>query len=121
MRFKRNKMGKNNFYDNFNSEHDYTKQSKSFNDLIQFMCNLNDIQKKIFVFLTGSSRLPIIGGFKSLSPELTLVKKYFEEGSDPNDFLPTVMTCQNYLKIPEYTRYDILEKTLDKKGRCLLL
>ena len=103
-------MGKNNFYDNLNSEHGYTKQSKSFNDLIQFMCNLNDVQKKIFDFFTGSSRLPIIGRFKSLSPELTLVKKYFEEGSDPNDFLPTVMTFQNYLKIPGCTRCDILEK-----------
>ena len=53
-------------------------------------------KKKFLFFLTGSSRLPIIGEFKSLSPELTLVKKYFEEGSDPNDFLPTVMTFQNY-------------------------
>ena len=68
-------MGKNNFYDNLNSEHGYTKQSKSFNDLIQFMCNLNDAQKKKFlIFSTGSSRLPI-GGFKSLSPKLTLVCK----------------------------------------------
>ena len=53
-------------------------------------------KKKFLIFLTGSSRLPIIGGFKSLSPKLTLIKKYFEEGSDPNDFLPTVMTFQNY-------------------------
>ena len=73
--FKRNKMGKNNFYDNLNSEHGYTKQRKSFNDLIQFMFNLNDVQKKIFDFSTGSSRLPIIRGFKSLSPKLTLVCK----------------------------------------------
>ena len=60
------------------------------------MCNLNDVQKKIFDFSTGSSRLPIIRGFKSLSPELTLVKKYFVKWSEPNDFLPTVMTFQNY-------------------------
>ena len=53
-------------------------------------------KKKFLIFLTGSSRLPIIGGFKSLSPELTLVKKYFVKWSEPNDFLPTVMTFQNY-------------------------
>ena len=106
------KWEKNNLYENLNPEHGYTKQSKIFNDLIQFMCNLNDAQKKKFlIFSTGSSRLPI-GGFKSLSPKLTVVKKYCEEGSNPNDFLPTVMTCQNYLKIPEYTRYDILEKKI---------
>ena len=106
------KWEKNNLYENLNPEHGYTKQSKIFNDLIQFMCNLNDAQKKKFlIFSTGSSRLPI-GGFKSLSPKLTVVKKYCEEGSNPNDFLPTVMTCQNYLKIPEYSRYDILEKKI---------
>ena len=43
-------MGKNNFYDNLNSEHGYTKQSKSLNDLIKFMCNLNDVQKKFLIF-----------------------------------------------------------------------
>ena len=47
-----------------------------------------------------------------MSPKLTVVKKYCEEGSNPNDFLPTVMTCQNYLKIPEYSEYDILEKKI---------
>ena len=102
----------NNLYENLNPEHGYTKQSKTFNDLIKFMCSLDDSQKKKFlIFSTGSSRLPI-GGFKSLSPKLTVVKKYCEEGSNPNDFLPTVMTCQNYLKIPEYSRYDILEKKI---------
>ena len=102
----------NNLYENLNPEHGYTKQSKIFNDLIKFMCSLTDAQKKKFlIFSTGSSRLPI-GGFKSLCPKLTVVKKYCEEGSNPNDFLPTVMTCQNYLKIPEYTRYDILEKKI---------
>ena len=102
----------NNLYENLNPEHGYTKQSKIFNDLIKFMCNLNGAQKKKFlIFSTGCSRLPI-GGFKSLSPKLTVVKKYCEEGSNPNDFLPTVMTCQNYLKIPEYSRYDILEKKI---------
>ena len=106
------KWEKNNLYENLNPEHGYTKQSKIFNDLIEFMCNLTDVQKKQFlIFATGSSRLPI-GGFKSLSPKLTVVKKYCEEGSNPNDFLPTVMTCQNYLKIPEYSRYDILEKKI---------
>ena len=102
----------NNLYENLNPEHGYTKQSKTFNDLIKFMCSLTDAQKKKFlIFSTGCSRLPI-GGFKSLSPKLTVVKKYCEEGSNPNDFLPTVMTCQNYLKIPEYSRYDILEKKI---------
>ena len=76
------------------------------------MCKLNKNQRKKFLcFSTGSSRLPI-GGFKSLSPKLTVVKKYCEEEHDPDNYLPTVMTCQNYMKIPEYSSYNILEKKL---------
>ena len=76
------------------------------------MCSLDKNQRKKFlIFSTGSSRLPI-GGFKSLSPKLTVVKKHCEEGCNPDDYLPTVMTCQNYLKIPEYSSYNILEQKL---------
>jgi len=44
---------------------------------------------------------------------MTVVKKQPEVGCDnPDDFLPTVMTCQNYLKIPEYSSYEILKSKL---------
>ena len=76
------------------------------------MCNLDKNQRKQFlIFSTGCSRLPI-GGFKSLSPKLTVVKKYCEEENNPDDYLPTVMTCQNYLKIPEYSSYNILKEKI---------
>ena len=68
------KWDKNTLFDNLKPEHGYTTQSRSFNDLIKFMCNLDKNQRKQFlIFSTGSSRLPI-GGFKSLSPKLTVVK-----------------------------------------------
>ena len=106
------KWDKNILLDNLKPDHGYTIQSKTFNDLIKFMSNLDKNQRKKFLcFSTGSSRLPI-GGFKSLSPKLTVVKKYCEEDNDPDDYLPTVMTCQNYMKIPEYSSYNILEKKL---------
>ena len=106
------KWDKNVLFENLKPEHGYTKQSKIFNDLIKFMSNLDKNQRKRFlIFTTGCSRLPI-GGFKSLSPKLTVVKKYCEDEDNPDDYLPTVMTCQNYLKIPEYSNYNILENKI---------
>jgi E3 ubiquitin-protein ligase TRIP12 len=70
-------------------------------------------QRQFLTFATGTSRLPI-GGFKALSPKLTIVKKAFDktEIDFPDNYLPTVMTCQNTLKLPEYSSYEILEKKM---------
>jgi len=50
-------------------------------------------------------------GFKKLSPLLTIVKKG-EKNKDSDSFLPSVMTCANYLKLPDYTSKEILEAKL---------
>ena len=74
------------------------------------MISLNkDEQKKFLIFTTGASRLPV-GGFKALSPKLTVVKRSVIGNENPDKFLPTVMTCQNYLKIPEYSSYEIFKE-----------
>ena len=69
-----------------------------------------------------------IGSFKSLTPPLTIVKKSFDTPEvklifaynlsssickciklkfalkvNPDDYLPSVMTCANYLKLPDYS------------------
>ena len=97
-------------FENLKPEHGYNKKSKIFNDLIKYMTSLNkDEQKQFLIFTTGASKLPL-GGFKALSPKLTVVKKSMSNNENPDKFLPTVMTCQNYLKIPEYSSYDILKE-----------
>ena len=102
----------NILYENLKPEHGYSKNSRIFNDLIKFMCNLDkNGQRQFLIFTTGTSRLPM-GGFKALSPKLTIVKRVFDQKEFPDDYLPTVMTCQNYLKLPEYSSYQILEKKL---------
>ena len=99
-------------YENVKPDHGYTNKSRIFNDLIKFMSNLDkNNRRKFLIFTTGCSRLPI-GGFKALSPKLTVVKKHCDEENDPDDYLPTVMTCQNYLKIPEYSSFNVLEKKI---------
>jgi len=106
------KWDKDNLYENIKPERGYTKNSRIFNDLIKFMCKLDKVgQKQFLMFATGTSRLPI-GGFKALSPKLTIVKKACEEKEIPDNYLPTVMTCQNNLKLPEYSSYEILENKL---------
>ena len=106
------KWEEKNLYENIKPDHGYSIRSKTFVDLIKFMCNLDkNNRRKFLIFTTGCSRLPL-GGFKALSLELTVVKKNLEEENDPENYLPTVMTCQNYLKIPEYSSYNILENKL---------
>ena len=52
-------------------------------------------------------------GFEGLKPRLTIVKRITEEYNNPDYFLPSVMTCQNYLKIPEYSSYEIFKQKMD--------
>ena len=99
--------------ENLKPEHGYNKNSKIFKFLIQYMTELDkNEQKKFLIFTTGASRLPL-GGFKALSPKLTVVKRTMNGNENPNEFLPTVMTCQNYLKIPEYFSFEILKEKLN--------
>ena len=101
-------------YENLKPDRGYTKNSRIFNDVIKFMGKLDkNGQREFLLFATGTSRLPI-GGFKALSPKLTIVKKAFEneEINLPDNYLPTVMTCQNTIKLPEYSSYEILENKL---------
>ena len=106
------KWDEDTLYENLKPEHGYTKKSRIFNDIIKFMCKLDkNGQREFLIFTTGTSRLPN-GGFKALSPKLTIVKKTFDGKDSPDKYLPTVMTCQNYLKLPDYSSYEILESKL---------
>jgi E3 ubiquitin-protein ligase TRIP12 len=60
---------------------------------IRYISELEPAARPLFLkFLTGSKRLPL-GGFKSLSPPLTLVLKRENAGQRPDDLLPSVMAC----------------------------
>jgi len=53
-----------------------------------------------------------LSGFRSLNPPLTIVRKTFESTENPDDFLPSVMTCVNYLKLPDYSSIEIMREKL---------
>lgn len=94
------------------ANHGYSKDSPEIKDLIQILIDFNLEEKRQFLqFLTGSPKLPI-GGFKALRPELTVVRKHAEDGLKDDDYLPSVMTCANYLKIPKYSSRDVMKEKL---------
>ncbi|CAR26071.1 hypothetical protein ZYGR_0E00500 [Zygosaccharomyces rouxii] len=90
-------------YGSLVADHGYTMDSSTIHDLIYVMSTFNDQERRLFLqFLTGSPKLPI-GGFKALRPRLTVVLKHPDEGMNPDAYLPSVMTCANYFKLPKYT------------------
>lgn len=98
-------------------DHGYTHNSRAVKFLLQIIADYTPAQQRSFLqFVTGSPRLPV-GGFRSLSPALTIVRKTFEAGENPDDFLPSVMTCVNYLKLPDYSSIDIMSAKLEIAAR----
>ena len=81
--------------------------------LYEVMASYNrEEQRQFLQFVTGCPRLPV-GGFKALSPPLTIVKKSFDsQDVNPDDYLPSVMTCVNYLKLPDYSTKQIMREKL---------
>lgn len=68
-----------------------------------------DDRRNFLKFITGSPRLPH-GGFAALDPKMTVVhKKPLDPKDNPDNILPSVMTCQNYVKLPSYSSYEILK------------
>ena len=102
------------------ADHGYSMKSQTVINLIEVMSEMNNEEKKEFLeFITGTSRLPL-GGFKNLNPPFTVVCKTTNSDENPDDFLPSVMTCANYLKLPDYKTREILKERLTtaiKEGR----
>lgn len=105
-----------NLKENIIPAHGFYETSNTYLNLINYMASLTKEDRRQFLtFVTGSPRLPL-GGFKNLKPKMNIVRK--NEGSEnPNLFLPSVMTCQNFLKIPDYSSYEILKERFDVASR----
>ncbi|KAK0629200.1 hypothetical protein B0T17DRAFT_180554 [Bombardia bombarda] len=98
--------------DSVKADHGFNMDSKSVKNLLQTMSELDPVQRRNFLqFTTGSPKLPI-GGFRSLTPMFTVVCKPSEAPYTSDDYLPSVMTCVNYLKLPDYTDINVLRNKL---------
>ncbi|ORY53559.1 hypothetical protein BCR33DRAFT_710961 [Rhizoclosmatium globosum] len=69
-------------------------------------------RREFLLFVTGSPKLPI-GGFKALTPPLTVVRKSADFGTKADSYLPSVMTCVNYLKVPAYTNLQVMTERFE--------
>ncbi|PGH27778.1 hypothetical protein AJ80_00566 [Polytolypa hystricis UAMH7299] len=99
--------------DSMKADHGFNMDSRSVRNLLQAMSEFTLQQRRDFLqFVTGSPKLPI-GGFKSLTPMFTVVCRPSEPPYTSDDYLPSVMTCVNYLKLPDYTTPEILRERLD--------
>ncbi|KAG9090716.1 Ubiquitin fusion degradation protein 4 [Ceratobasidium sp. UAMH 11750] len=94
------------------ADHGFNVDSSAIRDLISVMSSYDESARRAFLqFITGSPKLPI-GGFRGLSPQLTVVRKPHEPPLKADDYLPSVMTCVNYLKLPEYSTKSVMEARL---------
>ncbi|ESZ96736.1 HECT-domain-containing protein [Sclerotinia borealis F-4128] len=99
--------------DSIKADHGFHMDSKSVKNLLQTMSELGLPDRRDFLqFTTGSPKLPI-GGFKSLTPMFTVVCKPSEPPYSSDDYLPSVMTCVNYLKLPDYTDLDVMRRRMN--------
>ncbi|XP_065056615.1 E3 ubiquitin-protein ligase TRIP12-like [Rhopilema esculentum] len=93
-------------------DHGYTHDSRAVRFLFDILSKYEaEEQRKFLQFITGSPRLPV-GGFRSLNPPLTIVRKTVDGALSPDNYLPSVMTCVNYLKLPDYSSVDIMDEKL---------
>ncbi|KAF3907884.1 hypothetical protein ABW21_db0200826 [Orbilia brochopaga] len=98
--------------DSIKADHGFNMDSKSVRNLLQVMSEFTLQERREFLqFVTGSPKLPI-GGFKNLTPMFTVVCKPSEPPLVSDDYLPSVMTCVNYLKLPDYTSVEVLRQRL---------
>jgi len=94
------------------ADHGFNGESRSIRDLIELMSEFDVTARRDFLqFITGSPKLPI-GGFRGLNPPLTVVRKPHEVPLTADDYLPSVMTCVNYLKLPEYSSKKVMREKL---------
>ncbi len=116
--------------DSIKADHGFNMDSKSVKNLLQTMSELTLAERRDFLqFTTGSPKLPIGGmfcsahceiyllttysGFKSLTPMFTVVCKPSEPPYTSDDYLPSVMTCVNYLKLPDYTDLEVMKRRMN--------
>lgn len=98
--------------DAIRADHGFAMDSEPVKYLLEILSSMDPTEKRQFIqFTTGSPRLPI-GGWKALRPVFTVVRKMPEEPLSADDYLPSVMTCANYFKMPAYSSKEVTRTRL---------
>eukprot|EP00658_Telonema_sp_P-2_P085944 TRINITY_DN9915_c0_g1_i4.p1 TRINITY_DN9915_c0_g1~~TRINITY_DN9915_c0_g1_i4.p1 ORF type:complete len:1131 (+),score=303.45 TRINITY_DN9915_c0_g1_i4:245-3637(+) len=100
------------FVEQIKCDRGFTSESPAISFLAEILDEMSIVHKRLFLrFATGSPKLPV-DGLRGLNPPLTVVLKPPDNGSTPDDYLPSVMTCTNYLKLPNYSTKEIMKDKL---------
>eukprot|EP00300_Choanocystis_sp_HF-7_P009738 c16608_g1_i1.p1 GENE.c16608_g1_i1~~c16608_g1_i1.p1 ORF type:complete len:1572 (+),score=317.42 c16608_g1_i1:1741-6456(+) len=95
------------------ADHGYTINSTAIQTFFEIVEEMDAAaQRRLIMFITGSPRLPV-GGLATLNPRLTIVRKTPEQGRSADEYLPSVMTCANYLKLPDYSSKEVMRNRLE--------
>ncbi|CAJ0947087.1 unnamed protein product, partial [Mesorhabditis belari] len=90
----------------------YSRESATVKNFVQMLTEFPPAKRQRFLqFVTGSPRLPH-GGFAALSPPLTVVCKSTSSGSPDGEF-PSAVTCKNYVKLPNYSSYEVMVRQFE--------
>ncbi|KAI0055398.1 hypothetical protein BV25DRAFT_1842973, partial [Artomyces pyxidatus] len=90
------------------ADNGFNVESRAIRSLIEVMSEYDAPTRREYLqFLTESPKFPI-GGFRGLNPLLTVVRKPHEAPLTADDYLPSVMICVIYLKLPEYTSKEVM-------------
>ena len=96
-------------------DHGYSSTSRAITWLFEILSKMDTEGQRGFLrFATGTPHLPV-GGLNSLTPKLTIVRRDPDPhlvGVTPDGYLPSVMTCANYLKLPDYSSKEIMEQRI---------
>lgn len=93
-----------------NYTHGYTVHSKVSQWFATLLSSFTEDQRRKFLrFATGSPRLPP-RGFKGFHHRLTLSRKDAEKNHSADDYYPSVSTCFLFIKVPEYSTFEIFKE-----------
>lgn len=84
--------------------------SERYISSISYLYSLSHTTKKKLVYMIVTTIFFVLcSGFKTLNPPLTIVRKTVDPSSNPDNYLPSVMTCVNYLKLPDYSSIEVMD------------
>jgi E3 ubiquitin-protein ligase TRIP12 len=97
---------------NIEACHGYRDDAPQVEMLLDALLEFGDEERARFVrFVTGARALPI-GWLSALRPKLTVALRISESGAEADTTFPSVMTCANYLKLPQYSCKEVLIERL---------
>ena len=88
----------------------YTINSKVSQWFAAMLSQFSEAERRKFLrFATGSPRLPP-RGFKGFHHRLTLSRKDPEKNRKADDYYPSVSTCFLFIKIPDYSSFEVFKE-----------